>query len=330
MRPFLVKHFWLGAVGISLCLPPRAAVAHEGHNHDRPVAKVADQIAWKPTAIPERILLSWAGDPAHTQAVTWRTDTSVNHGLAAECASRPWARFVEKAVEVAAETVPFESDLGTAHYHTVQFDHLQPKTKYAYRVDGTNWSEWIQFTTASDQNEPFTFVYFGDAQNLLKSHWSRVIRQAYRNAQGSLSVARGRPDQSGRGRRQMGRMVYAGSFIHRMVPCIATPGNHEYPRPPGLLGRLKSEQLARHWRPTFAFPQNGPAGLEESVYWIDYQGTRIISLNSNERQQDQVPWLEEVLRENPNRWTILTFHHPIYSPKAGRQSGATESVAADL
>jgi 3',5'-cyclic AMP phosphodiesterase CpdA len=305
-----------------VCLPPRATVAHEGRNHGKPVTKVTDQVAWKPTAIPERILLSWAGDPAHTQAVTWRTDTSVNHGLARIAPAGHGPRFVEKAVEVAAETVPFESDLGTAHYHTVQFDHLQPKTKYAYRVgDGTNWSEWIQFTTASDQNEPFTFVYFGDAQNLLKSHWSRVIRQAYRDApKAAFLLHAGDLINRAEADAEWGEWFYAGSFIHRMVPCIATPGNHEYPRPSGLLRRFKSEQLAPHWRPTFAFPQNGPAGLEESVYWIDYQGTRIISLNSNERQQDQVPWLEEVLRENPNRWTILTFHHPIYSSKAGRDN----------
>ena len=67
-------------------------------------------------------------------------------------------------------------------------------------------------------------------------------------------------------------------------------------------------------------PQNGPDGLNETVYYIDYQGARIISLNSNEERGDQVPWLEAVLRENPNRWTLVTFHHPLYATGEGRDN----------
>ncbi|MFM8215573.1 MAG: fibronectin type III domain-containing protein, partial [Pirellula sp.] len=53
---------------------------------------------------------------------------------------------------------------------------LQPATKYAYRVgDGVNWSEWFQFRTASTQPEPFSFVYFGDAQNDLRTLVHLVI-----------------------------------------------------------------------------------------------------------------------------------------------------------
>jgi 3',5'-cyclic AMP phosphodiesterase CpdA len=59
---------------------------------------------------------------------------------------------------------------------------------------------------------------------------------------------------------------------------------------------------------------NGPSGLEESVYWFDYQGARIISLNSNERIEEQVGWLKSVLSDkNRPKWTIVTFHHPIFS-----------------
>ena len=50
------------------------------------------------------------------------------------------------------------------------------KSNLTYRVgDGVNWSEWFHFRTASDRPEPFSFIYFGDAQTDLKSLWSRVI-----------------------------------------------------------------------------------------------------------------------------------------------------------
>ena len=62
-------------------------------------------------------------------------------------------------------------------------DSLNPNTLYAYRVgDGVNWSEYYHFKTASLEAEPFSFIYFGDAQNEVKTHWSRVFREAFRDA----------------------------------------------------------------------------------------------------------------------------------------------------
>ena len=47
---------------------------------------------------------------------------------------------------------------------------------------------------------------------------------------------------------------------------------------------------------------------------------RIVSLNSNEKQVEQAAWLDTVLAENPGRWSILTFHHPIYSSAKSRDN----------
>ena len=59
-----------------------------------------------------------------------------------------------------------------------------------------------------DGPEPFSFIYFGDAQNDVKAHWSRVIRQAYRRRPaGQVPAARRRPDQPRRRRRRVGRLV---------------------------------------------------------------------------------------------------------------------------
>ena len=33
-----------------------------------------------------------------------------------------------------------------------------------------------------------------------------------------------------------------------------------------------------------------------------------------------LPWLERVLADNPHRWTVVTFHHPIYSPAKNRDN----------
>jgi hypothetical protein len=107
-----------------------------------------------------------------------------------------------------------------------------------------------------------------------------------------------------------------------MIPCVPTPGNHEYASLksiPGFPLPIVS-RLTHHWRPTFTLPQNGPKGLEETCYWFDYQDARIVSLNSNKEFQLQAEWLAKVLADSPRKWTILTFHHPIYSSKEGRDN----------
>lgn len=52
-------------------------------------------------------------------------------------------------------------------------------------------------------------------------------------------------------------------------------------------------------------------------------GVRFITLNSNQREaaplnpdqwlQEQAQWLEQTLDANPHPWTVVTFHHPLFS-----------------
>jgi 3',5'-cyclic AMP phosphodiesterase CpdA len=273
---------------------------------------------WEPSAVPDRIVLSWSDDPATTMSVTWRTDTSVRRAIAEIAPAEGGPKFVDQRKPRPAESQSLDTDLGPSLRHTVTFEGLKPQTQYLYRVgDGTNWSEWADFQTASVDATPFSFVYFGDAQNDVKSHWSRVVRRAFRDApKASFFIHAGDLINRSESDAEWGEWFYASGFIHRSIPCLATPGNHEF----GRIGESDERRLSIHWQPQFAFPQNGPDGLRESAYWFDFQGTRFVSLNSNEKLEDQAQWLDTVLADNTNQWTVLTFHHPIYSAKAGRDN----------
>jgi 3',5'-cyclic AMP phosphodiesterase CpdA len=107
--------------------------------------------------------------------------------------------------------------------------------------------------------------------------------------------------------------------VNATIPAVPVPGNHEYARIDPK-DEKSPRMLSMQWRPQFTLPENGPADLAETCYWFDYQGARIIALNSNEKQEEQVAWLRSVLKDNPQRWTILTFHHPIFSPAKGRDN----------
>ena len=312
-----------------------------------------------------------------------------------------------KPTELKAITSHFKSDINEAHYHNVTFTNLEPNTLYAYRVgDGENWTEYYHFKTASLEPEPFSFIYFGDAQNEVKTHWSRVFREAFRDApRAAFTLHAGDLVDERYMDSEWGEWHQGPDWVNGTIPVIATPGNHEYlnvseykriwknksgkdinidvesytPDTSGLLklvikdsndqnGSLLVQQdgkiysidsgielitgfseeelkdkmilggkaplydrlqnpnggptLTAHWRTQFSFPiQDVPNdSLIETVYYVDYQGVRFISLDSNISQEEQVPWLEKVLEQNPHDWTVITFHHPLYSPASSRDN----------
>lgn len=270
-----------------------------------------------PSAYPDRVILSLSDDPATTQAVTWRTDTSVSKGLAQIAPATERPDFAQQAQTVEAETTPLQTDLGVAHYHTVIFRNLKPDTLYAYRVgDGTHWSEWYHFRTASARPEPFTFLYLADAQNDIRSACLRVVRQAFlRHSDIRLVVHAGDLVNRGERDQEWAEWFMMMGWTAASIPNLPTPGNHEYVREPS-----GGRSLTAYWRAQFALPENGVEPLKESNYYVDFQGVRFISLNTLEHTGLQARWLQQVLENNPNRWTVVFFHYPIFSSAQGRDN----------
>ncbi len=269
------------------------------------------------TVTPDRVALTIPGDPATTMAVTWRTSAVADNPVAQIAIAEDGPDFPEKAKAVEPVTLSLDAELGTAKYHTARFTGLEPGTQYVYRVgDGANWSEWNQFRTAAAGPEKLKLLYVGDAQNNIYQMWSRLIRQGYSAApDATFLLHAGDLVNNGNSDAEWGEWFDAAGWITRSVPSLATPGNHEYPR-----DSLGSRSLSIHWRPQFEFPDNGLPGIEESCYFVDIQGVRFVSLNSNEMREEQAAWIEGVLADNPSRWTILTFHHPLYSSAQGRDN----------
>jgi len=410
-----------------------AAGAEESASHSH-----AELPSTTPSAYPDRIVLNWAKDPASTLSVTWRTDTTVTGAKAQIAPARAEPSFYTKARTVPAQTTPLpagevDQDNVAATYHSVTFEGLEADSLYAYRVgDGQHWSGWIHARTAADEPEPFSFIYLGDAQNNIRSHWSRLIRQAYSDASDvSFLLHAGDLVNNAHKNLEWGHWNRAGGFIQSMVPSVAVPGNHEYEgyehwterdtfdveveasgtgmtgtimEPDGnpesleatsedaspsssaypagtwdynvdngeYVGTLRiergspsysatlvsedgteyplqnvsvdgntltgaflmevekesEEKLSIHWRPQFTLPTNGPKGLEETVYYLDHQGMRIIGLNSEAARNDddvlarQTEWLratlEDARQDDEIHWIVATFHHPMFSSGEGR------------
>jgi hypothetical protein len=131
---------------------------------------------------------------------------------------------------------------------------------------------------------------------------------------------------------EWGEWFHAHGFISSMIPMIPVPGNHEW----------SGSRLSDQWRYQFNLPEHGPERAEEVVYYIDYQDVRIISLDSRlhrtmarelreEHGADNwtdhptpiTEWLEDVLENNDQRWTIVVFHYPIFASQRGRDNPET-------
>jgi acid phosphatase type 7 len=276
---------------------------------------------------PHRIILNLTTEPATSMAVTWRTVTEVKDAQVQIAEAGVWIGFAKAAKQISARTEKTVLDDGKiVFYYSAVMNELKPNTQYAYRVGGDkDWSEWSQFTTAKKEAATLQCVFFGDPQDDIKEHVSRVFRQAYKKAPAANFWLFSGDLTSEPVDRQIEDLFYAAGFIFRMCPSVMVPGNHDnmYKTESGVVvkdsngKKVRTKILPSQWRAQFTLPENGIAAFHESSYWLDYQGVRIIMLNSNDRLQEQAAWMDSVLADNPNTWTIVSFHHPLYS--AGRE-----------
>ena len=302
---------------------------HHSHSHSHSHSHQKDGLHhWEiPSKDPDRIILTFNGNPSTKRAVTWRTDSSVKKAEAQIAVAGLNSDFVKEASTYTANTEEFDLGLYKSNkslivnYHSVVFENLKPNTLYAYRVGfAENWSEWIQFKTANDTYSPTQFVYFGDAQNDILNHWSRVIRMAYKTApDASFVIHAGDLVDSAHKDNEWAQWFKAGGFIHSQWTAIPVVGNHEFQRFDGYEGTLP-RRLSIQWRPQFTLPveENLDEKLHETVYSVEYQDILVLVLNSTGQLEEQTEYIREKLTNSDAKWKIVTNHHSVFSPAEGR------------
>ncbi len=296
---------------------------------------------------PDRIVVTFEGDPATSLSVNWRTAASVTATRAEIAPALPDARFDQQAVSAAAQSeqvslatlelagiqIPIEQNAGLspAGFHSVRFDGLEPDTLYAYRVQGAEgkWSEWFHTRTAP-LSGPIRFIYLGDAQNGIDSHFPRVVRAAFQKAPDARFILHA-GDLVNRASRDLewAQWFRASGFIHGMVPAIPVTGNHEYDRH-GLTEEDRQRALSILWRPQFRLPvdETLSAELHETVYDVRYsQDLHVFVLNTNSPDMaEQARWLDAKLAASDATWRVITGHHPVFSSGRDRDNPRVRDV----
>jgi 3',5'-cyclic AMP phosphodiesterase CpdA len=287
------------------------------------------------TPWPDRIVVTVAEDPKTSFSVSWRTNAGVAGARAEIAVAGDEARFDVAATAIDAISVRpdlqtktvgeqsyplrWNSEIEPPAYHSVTFTGLAPDTLYAYRVQGAegHWSEWLQTRTAPASAEPFRFLYFGDAQDGISSHWPRVVRAAFATAPDArFAIHAGDLVNWGSRDFEWAAWFKSVGFIHGMIPAVPVVGNHEYFD--GIVGPGGTQVTALSvlWRPQFALPEVAalPEALTETVYSFEYGDTVVVVLDTMAEQHfaAQAAWLDTTLAASDATWKIVTMHHPLF------------------
>jgi len=266
------------------------------------------------TETPSQICLTWSEDPRTTQTIQWRTATSVGDG---------WVQYRQKdghatpAESEAARTVledPLVENDPVNHRFTAVLRGLASGTAYAYRSGSKQhgtWSAWAEFSTAPEQELPFSFVYLGDPQCGLDV-WGAMLRGVHQQyADAAFYVIAGDLVNNGGHRNQWDEFFEGGRGVFDRRCVVPALGNHDDDQ----------NGEPRLYLGLFDLPTNGPDGFPaEHAYHFRYSNALFVVLDSNLPPEDQQGWLEEQLAGSDATWKFAVFHHPAYSAKSSRDN----------
>lgn len=274
------------------------------------------------TAAPEHSTLTWEGDPATTQTITWRTGATTVGGQVQYAEAVYSQLFPQHAITAAAGITGLNTNTGDLGIHSVMLTGLKPGTRYIYRVGGPGgWSQPSYFTTAPSTTRSFKFLVFGDSQSINYNVWGTTAHNAYQaNPDAAFFTNVGDLVDVGQDYAQWNKWFTAAKGLVNAIPAMPIAGNHESYTPERVFS------MPVLFTAQFKLPQNGPAGLKGQVYSFDYADVHFVMLDSQEGEQRQyVPdmlarqkaWLERDLQATKKKWKIVFIHRPLYNNKPG-------------
>ncbi len=220
-----------------------------------------------------------------TIIISWETSektriNKVHYGLTPDC-----------------EYIANEKNLLRKYFHTVTLTELYPSAKYFYKVVSDGFESNIySFYTSFETNDSIRFIAYGDSRGEW-DNWqqAQIVAEAIETQQPAFVLHTGDLVENGTITDQWYRFFNASPFIHNstLIPVL---GNHE--------------RYGRSYFKYFSLPHNG------RWYSFDSGPVHFIGLESNYRnffRPRQLLWLIKDLRSNEKPFTIVFFHHPLYS-----------------
>lgn len=281
-------------------------------------AAVPAAVTWRPT----RIVLTPTADPRTSQRVAWTTPSLLS-GQRVQYRRPGGASRWAGSVRTPTMSVAYSGSSRPRYRATMT--GLRAGTVYEYRiVTRRGSSAWRRFRTAGTAVRT-TIVALGDLQRYMRDVPLRTVRRALLDEPGAALV------------------LQAGDMVHRPFLAsdwsdlfavigesgrtrswVVSAGNHERC---ALVRSACVHGNAQAFRTYFDWPTNGWPGQGQTWYFVDHQGVRIVVLDwFAGRVGEQARFLDQALATNPNPWSIVLLHPPLFASTPDRDSAAVRAA----
>ena len=194
---------------------------------------------------------------------------------------------------------------------------LKENTTYLYRVgNDEKWSETYSFTTAAfGENASFNFLFAGDPQigasNTASDTegWVNTMNRSLQQfPETSFLLSAGDQINDKNSEEEDQYVGFLTPDAMHSLSLATNVGNHD----------SGSQKYTEHFNmPNVdSLGQSNNTGDGSGDYWFTYNNVLFLSLNSNNVQTaEHKAFMERVLKEHGSeaRWTVVSFHHSIYS-----------------
>ncbi|WP_166997130.1 immunoglobulin-like domain-containing protein [Paramicrobacterium fandaimingii] len=257
------------------------------------------------------------GSDESSRNLTWYTDVDEAQYVQYAVAPASGAEFpADSATTVDAaggETTSGEQN------RRATLDGLSENSTYAYRVgsDALGWSDVQMFSTA-DFTGDYNFLFFGDPQigasgNVAsdKAGWQDTLDVALEQfPQSEMLFSAG--DQVNTASSENEYDAYLSPKQMQQIPTVPVIGNHD----------VGSKAYEQHYTTPNLDSEAGTALSDSSSggdYWFSFKGVLYMVINSNNPDINaHEQFLRDVVAEHgaDARWSVVAFHHSIYSVAA--------------
>jgi len=269
---------------------------------------IPDEPAYVAVKSPDRIMLTLGDSTELSRNISWQCGDVVQD---AWVEIRSDVDSVARKVKAVGEV--YQSRSGKAAFYCARLRDLEANRTYAYRVaTGRQYSDWYSFSTPSEGEHDFSFLYVGDVQDTVGGKINAAIHEAVRRIPDlELFVSGG--DLVERPADKYWNEAFAElDSIRQHIPVMCIAGNHDY---------LKTlpDSTERRFPLVFSYFLDSMVG-DNLVATFNYGDVQFFLLDSNRYPYDlytQSEWLEEKLSRSEAKWKVVVMHHPLYSLKKG-------------
>lgn len=169
--------------------------------------------------------------------------------------------------------MPYNGDL-SSRFWRAKLDSLKPETDYLFRIgNNQEWTEWQHFRTPAKAFKPFSILYFGDAQNDIKTDVAPLFNQAFQHIANAQKVIHEGDmiDRSTHAAEAWHDWLNALGAVASSINQFVTPGNHEY----DINSLTQVTSLKPEFNALFAVERPPASQLSSSVFSIIFSGGAI-------------------------------------------------------